>query len=65
MSTTDSLPTIAVTVDQKAEESPKTDFGFLPIPRRLRHDPDNPTSFGLGMNVIFAIASAFCECLVR
>ncbi|RPD56697.1 MFS general substrate transporter, partial [Lentinus tigrinus ALCF2SS1-7] len=59
VSTTDTLPTIMVPIDEKTLQSPKKDFGFLPIPRRIRHDPDNPTTFGLGMNVIFGVASAF------
>lgn len=35
------------------------DFGFLPIPRRLRWDPDNRPGFPLLLNVIFGVASTF------
>lgn len=37
------------------------DFGFLPIPRRLRYNPDFTPVFGWGMNLLFAIASTFGE----
>lgn len=47
-----------------AQESPNflvpggsRDFGFLPIPRRLRWDPDNRPGFPLYLNAIFGIAS--------
>ncbi|KAK4335179.1 major facilitator superfamily protein [Rhodotorula toruloides] len=36
-----------------------TDFGFLPIPPRLRFDPDKPFEFGLLLNVVFAFAATF------
>ncbi|KAJ6455478.1 major facilitator superfamily domain-containing protein [Mycena sanguinolenta] len=35
------------------------DFGFLPIPRRLRYDPQKPFHFGLLLNVLFGFASTF------
>ncbi|KAF8073364.1 MFS superfamily [Lyophyllum atratum] len=35
------------------------DFGFLPIPARLRYDPDKPFYFGLLMNASFGFASTF------
>ncbi|PIL34821.1 hypothetical protein GSI_02608 [Ganoderma sinense ZZ0214-1] len=35
------------------------DFGFLPIPKRVRYDPERPFHFGLLMNVIFGVASTF------
>ncbi|KAJ7914289.1 major facilitator superfamily domain-containing protein [Mycena leptocephala] len=35
------------------------DFGFLPIPRRLRYDPEKPFRFGLVLNVLFGFASTF------
>ncbi len=37
----------------------RKDFGFLPIPKRLRYDPARPAHFGLLMNVIFGAASTF------
>ncbi|KAF4621383.1 hypothetical protein D9613_000030 [Agrocybe pediades] len=35
------------------------DFGFLPIPKRLRYDPARPLTFGLLMNIAFGFASTF------
>ncbi|KAH9828967.1 major facilitator superfamily domain-containing protein [Rhodofomes roseus] len=46
----------------KAEDSftPITkDLGFIPIPRRLRYDPERPVHFGLLLNATFGIASTF------
>ncbi|KAJ6555005.1 major facilitator superfamily domain-containing protein [Mycena vulgaris] len=41
-------------------EKPMThDFGFLPIPRRLRYDAQKPFHFGLVLNVLFGFASTF------
>lgn len=37
------------------------DFGFLPIPRRLRYDPVKPPHFGLGLNIGFGFASTFSK----
>ncbi|KAF7357362.1 putative transporter YgaY [Mycena sanguinolenta] len=35
------------------------DFGFLPIPQRLRYNPQKPFHFGLLLNVLFGFASTF------
>ncbi|CCL99565.1 uncharacterized protein FIBRA_01583 [Fibroporia radiculosa] len=35
------------------------DLGFLPIPRRLRYDPEHPAHFGLVINATFGFASTF------
>ncbi|TFK57217.1 MFS general substrate transporter [Heliocybe sulcata] len=35
------------------------DLGFLPIPRRLRHDPANPIKFTLLLNITFGFGSTF------
>ncbi|KAK0430727.1 major facilitator superfamily domain-containing protein [Armillaria borealis] len=35
------------------------DFGFLPIPHRLRYDPEKPFHFGLLLNISFGFASTF------
>ncbi|KAJ7268022.1 major facilitator superfamily domain-containing protein [Mycena rebaudengoi] len=35
------------------------DFGFLPIPPRLRYDPKRPFHFGLVLNILFGFASTF------
>ncbi|KAF8633765.1 hypothetical protein AX15_001271 [Amanita polypyramis BW_CC] len=48
--------------DNKQHEQDRTfdkDFGFLPIPERLRYHPDKPFHFGLLLNVSFGIASTF------
>jgi hypothetical protein len=45
---------------EKTTATPMThDFGFLPIPRRLRYDPEKPFRFGLVLNVLFGFASTF------
>ncbi|KAI0752822.1 major facilitator superfamily domain-containing protein [Daedaleopsis nitida] len=65
MSTTETLPTTTVMIhdhiddNMESEEIPATDLGFLPIPRHLRHDPDEQPQFGMAMNVVFALASTF------
>ena len=58
-------------LDEKApysEEAPEKhtinaqntrDFGVLPIPPWLRHDPSRPAHFGLLLNVVFGLASTF------
>ncbi|KAG8714920.1 hypothetical protein FRC08_011243 [Ceratobasidium sp. 394] len=33
------------------------DFGFIPIPSRLRYDPERPFHFGLALNIFFGLAS--------
>ncbi|KZV62441.1 MFS general substrate transporter [Peniophora sp. CONT] len=38
---------------------PTHDFGFLPIPKRLRYDPERPVEFGLVLNMIFGASSTF------
>ena len=61
ISTTDTLPTPTASQEKvKATPSvPSRDFGFLPIPNRVRYDPDHPAHFGLLMNATFGIASTF------
>ncbi|TBU43678.1 major facilitator superfamily domain-containing protein [Dichomitus squalens] len=67
-STTETLsaPTTPVVGSKEKDASNHTaadeewkDFGFLPIPIRVRYDPESPAHFGLLMNVIFGIASTF------
>ena len=41
--------------------SPK-DFGFIPVPRHLRYDPEKPFYFGLSLNIAFGLASTFSQC---
>lgn len=54
-------PALAASVPKEAEEYHpiKTDFGFLPIPKRLRYNPKRPAHFGLLLNATFGIASTF------
>ncbi|KAJ8495256.1 hypothetical protein ONZ51_g1790 [Trametes cubensis] len=35
------------------------DLGFLPVPRRLRYDPERPAHYGLALNAAFCFASTF------
>ncbi|KAI1789923.1 major facilitator superfamily domain-containing protein [Ganoderma leucocontextum] len=66
-STTETLSTRAAPSDEKTigkvvDDVPAEnwkDFGFLPIPKRVRYDPERPAHFGLLMNVIFGVASTF------
>lgn len=44
------------------------DFGFLPIPSRLRYDPTRPVRVGLLLNITFAVSSTFgasCHLLIQ
>jgi hypothetical protein len=36
-----------------------TDFGFIPIPKHLRYDPERPFYFGTFLNVAFGFAATF------
>ncbi|KAI1789925.1 major facilitator superfamily domain-containing protein [Ganoderma leucocontextum] len=66
-STTETLPTPPACPDEKENQTISSDvapgewkdFGFLPIPKRVRYDPERPAHFGLLMNVIFGVASTF------
>ncbi|KAM5541230.1 hypothetical protein V8D89_005159 [Ganoderma adspersum] len=65
-STTETLPALPAQEEKEAEttvndgeEQEWKDFGFLPIPKRVRYDPERPAHFGLMMNVIFGVASTF------
>ncbi|KAJ7046397.1 major facilitator superfamily domain-containing protein [Mycena alexandri] len=45
---------------EEEHENPMThDLGFVPIPRRLRYDPQKPFHFGIVLNVLFGFASTF------
>ncbi|KAG9126690.1 hypothetical protein FRC07_002383 [Ceratobasidium sp. 392] len=55
----ESTPTVCSQTNpaQAAKEAiRKLDFGFLPIPARLQYDPDNPSHFGLALNIFFGAA---------
>ncbi|VDB87139.1 unnamed protein product [Peniophora sp. CBMAI 1063] len=34
------------------------DFGVIPVPQRLHHDPAQPAKFGLSLNILFAVVGA-------
>ncbi|KAH8989541.1 MFS general substrate transporter [Lactarius akahatsu] len=36
-----------------------TNFGIVPLPKRLVHDPECPAHFGLLLNVVFGLSSTF------
>ncbi|RDB26923.1 putative uncharacterized transporter YgaY [Hypsizygus marmoreus] len=49
-----------VNEDRTTVDEPRTtDFLLIPIPRRLRYDPDRPFYFGVLLNVAFGFASTF------
>lgn len=52
-------PSLALVGKSHREDAPSTDFGILPIPKRLRYDPDKPFHFGLVLNASFGFASTF------
>ncbi|KZV71731.1 MFS general substrate transporter [Peniophora sp. CONT] len=60
---TTSSPLPDLTVISVPEEPPhvtrRTDFGFLPIPKHLRHDPARPILFNIVTNIFFAAATTF------
>ncbi|KAF9259070.1 MFS general substrate transporter [Marasmius fiardii PR-910] len=35
------------------------DFGLIPIPKRLRYDPQRPFHFGIALQVLFGLATTF------
>jgi hypothetical protein len=47
------------------DASHRKDFGFIPIPQRLRYDPDKPFDFGIVLNVSFGFMSTFSESIIR
>ncbi|KAG6908880.1 hypothetical protein DXG01_002954 [Tephrocybe rancida] len=57
------LPSLTTPAHTMAEEhAAHYDLGFIPIPQRLRHDPDRPFHFGILLNVSFGFASTFSSC---
>lgn len=46
-------------LDQRARQSNTHDFGLIPIPHGLRYDESSPPEFGIGLNLLFALASTF------
>jgi hypothetical protein len=60
-----STPTMNSSTDPepaKVEENIRRfDYGFIPIPKYLRHHPDKPFHFTLALNIFFGIASTLSE----
>jgi hypothetical protein len=54
-------PTASNSLEKSDSQQLTTDFGFVPIPRGLRYDPDKPFHFGIVLNISFGIASTFGE----
>ncbi len=44
----------SITKSQRA-----TNFGIVPLPKRLVYDPERPAHFGLLLNVVFGLSSTF------
>ncbi|KAH9948293.1 major facilitator superfamily domain-containing protein [Amylocystis lapponica] len=59
--TSTSTETVQVTPDlAESEDHIHTrDFGFLPIPERVRYDPKHPIHFGLVINIMLGFTSTF------
>ncbi|OAX30910.1 MFS general substrate transporter [Rhizopogon vinicolor AM-OR11-026] len=53
------LCNVSSIVAAQTDQTRLKDFGYLPIPRRLRYDPDKPFHFGMLLNVSFGIGSTF------
>lgn len=45
--------------EEEAQFTKAKDFGFLPIPRRLRYNPERPFQFGVLLNISFGLGSTF------
>ncbi|KAJ3865147.1 major facilitator superfamily domain-containing protein [Lentinula novae-zelandiae] len=56
---TDSFPATPPDSDKLANWCTSKDFGLIPIPKRLRYDPDKPFHFGMFLNVLFGVTSTF------
>ncbi|KAG9308523.1 major facilitator superfamily domain-containing protein [Chiua virens] len=54
-----SAPSPAPLANKLDSDVLSTDFGILPIPKRLRYDPGKPFHFGLLLNLSFGFASTF------
>ncbi|CAE7138874.1 unnamed protein product [Rhizoctonia solani] len=54
-----STPTVAASTDPSPTKDNirRFDFGIIPIPKYLRHDPMKPPRFTLALNIFFGLAS--------
>ncbi|KAI9436533.1 MFS superfamily [Lactarius psammicola] len=71
MLTTDIVSTEPTTVEKGSIKSSRTaisvtksqrrptNFGIVPLPKRLVYDPERPAHFGLLLNVVFGLSSTF------
>ena len=48
---------LTVTLDTKSQRP--TNFGIVPLPKRLVYDPEHPVHFGLLLKVVFGLSSTF------
>ncbi len=55
----DTKLTMYYKVDDSVTIPTPKDFGFIPVPRRLRYDPTKPFHFSLAMNIAFGVISTF------
>jgi hypothetical protein len=63
VSSTATQPTPSSPATAQADPTFLKDFRYLPIPKRLRYDPDKPFHFGMLLNVSFGIGSTLGESL--
>jgi hypothetical protein len=61
ISSTATRCSVSSIVEAQTDQTYSKDFRYLPIPRRLRYDPDKPFYFGMPLNVSFAVGSTFGE----
>jgi hypothetical protein len=47
------------TVTSVTKSQRPTNFGIVPLPKRLVYDPERPAHFGLLLNVVFGLSSTF------
>jgi hypothetical protein len=47
------------TVTPVTKSQRPTNFGIVPLPKRLVYDPERPAHFGLLLNVVFGLSSTF------
>lgn len=60
LSTSETLPTpVSAPLKASADEYIPRDFFVVPVPRYLRHNPEDHLEFSLTMNILMAVASTF------
>ncbi|RPD78481.1 MFS general substrate transporter [Lentinus tigrinus ALCF2SS1-7] len=48
----------------QCDEELSVEFGCLPVPCRVRYDPENPPYFGIGMNLVLGLTAAFAAAYI-